>query len=101
MGRTRPAHPAPARRFRRSRQQGGVVAALPFRRKRNPLAAEDALAGWIFIAPALIVLSVFIFWPILQVFWISFHEWSVIEPEKPWRGLSNYRDIFNDSDFTI
>lgn len=77
------------------------MSALPFRRNKNPLAAEDALAGWIFIAPALIFLGVFIFWPILQVFWISLHEWSVIEPEQPWRGLSNYGDIFNDPDFEI
>jgi multiple sugar transport system permease protein len=77
------------------------VKGFPLRRSRNPLAAEDALAGWIFIAPALFMLTVFIFWPILQVFWISFHEWSVIEPERPWRGLSNYRDIFNDPDFEI
>jgi len=77
------------------------VAALPFRRNRSPLATEDALAGWIFIAPALIVLTAFIFWPIVQVFWISLHEWSVIEPAKPWRGLDNYRAIFNDPDFEI
>jgi multiple sugar transport system permease protein len=77
------------------------VATFPFRRNRNPLAAEDALAGWLFIAPALAFLSVFIFWPIIQVFWISFHEWSVIEPEKPWRGLDNYRVIFDDPDFEI
>ncbi len=73
------------------------------RRKRNrdPLAAEDARAGWLFIAPALIILTVFVFWPIAQVFWISLHEWSVIEPERPWRGLSNYRDVFNDPDFEV
>ena len=77
------------------------MAALPFRRNRGPLAAEDALAGWLFIAPALAFLSVFIFWPIAQVFWISFHEWSVIEPGRPWRGLANYRDLFRDPDFEI
>lgn len=77
------------------------MVALPFRRNRSPLATEDALAGWLFIAPALLLLTVFIFWPIVQVFWISFHEWSVIEPEKPWRGLGNYRDMFRDPDFKI
>ena len=74
---------------------------LSSRTKRNPIAAEDALAGWVFLAPALIVLSVFVFWPIAQVFWVSFHEWSVIEPDRPFRGLANYRDLFQDPDFEI
>jgi multiple sugar transport system permease protein len=79
------------------------VAAFQFwhRRRRSPLAAEDAIAGWIFIAPALLVITAFIFYPIFRVFWISFHEWSVIEPEQPWRGLANYRAVFNDPDFEI
>jgi len=77
------------------------MATLSRRKSRNPIAAEDALAGWVFIAPALIVLTVFIFWPIAQVFWVSFHQWSVIEPERPFRGLANYRELFQDPDFEI
>ena len=76
------------------------MVALPRRpRSRNPTTAEDTLAGWLFIAPAIILVAVFIFWPILQIFWLSFHEWSVITPEKPWVGLQNYRDFFHDPDF--
>ncbi len=74
---------------------------FPSRKRRNPLAAEDALAGWVFIAPALIVLTVFIFWPIAQVFWVSFHEWSLIEPDQPFRGLANYHELLQDPDFEI
>jgi multiple sugar transport system permease protein len=77
------------------------VAALPFRRNRNPIAAEDAIAGWLFVAPALLVLTLFVFWPIGRVFWISLHEWSLIEPAQPWRGLENYRAVFRDPDFEI
>ncbi len=77
------------------------MATLGRRKSRNPIAAEDALAGWVFIAPALIILSVFIFWPIAQVFWVSFHEWSLIEPERPFRGIANFRELFQDPDFEI
>lgn len=78
------------------------MASLPrFRRSRNPIAVEDAIAGWVFVAPALIVLGLFIFWPIAQAFWLSFHEWSVIRPEKPFVGLDNYRDFFENPDFEI
>ncbi len=62
---------------------------------------EDAIAGWVFIAPALIVLTVFIFYPIVQAFWLSFHEWSVISPAKPWVGLGNYLDFLHNPDFQI
>lgn len=74
---------------------------FPSRKPRNPLAAEDAVAGWVFIAPALIVLTVFVFWPILQVFRVSLYEWSLIEPRGPFRGLGNFRDLFRDPDFEI
>jgi len=80
---------------------GNTVATLPFRRNRNPLAAEDAVAGWVFLSPALVILGLFIFWPIAQVFWVSFHDWSLIEPGRPFRGLGNYRDLFSDPDFEI
>jgi len=78
------------------------MVALPGRRRsRDPLAAEDAVAGWLFILPAVAIVGTFILWPILQVFWLSFHEWSVITPERPWVGLDNYRDLFNDADFQL
>lgn len=64
------------------------------RRGKNPLAAEDNLAGWVFILPALAIFGTFIFGPILYVFWISLHEWDVVTPEKPWVGLDNFVDIF-------
>jgi multiple sugar transport system permease protein len=78
------------------------MVALPRRRRsRDPIAAEDAVAGWLFILPAVIFIGTFIVWPILQVFWLSFHEWSVITPEKPWVGLDNYTKIFGNNDFQI
>lgn len=77
------------------------MATLRRTKPRNPIAAEDAVAGWVFIAPAMVIVSVFVFWPIVQVFWVSLHEWSVIEPARPWRGLQNFRDIFKDPDFKI
>lgn len=78
-----------------------MVALSRRRRSRDPLAAEDAVAGWLFVLPALIIFGTFIFWPILQVFWLSFHEWSVITPEKPFVGLDNYRTLFTSSDFHL
>lgn len=79
------------------------MATLPLRKKRprNPMAAEDAVAGWLFVLPALIIFGTFIFWPILYIVWLSFHEWSVITPEKPFVGIDNYREIVRNKDFQI
>lgn len=71
------------------------------RRSRDPLAAEDAVAGWLFVLPALVIFGTFIFWPLLYIFWLSFREWSVITPEKPWVGLDNYRNLVRNDDFQI
>lgn len=70
-------------------------------RSRDPMAAEDAIAGWLFVLPALVIFGTFIFWPIIQVFWLSFHEWSVITPEKPFVGLDNYKTLFTSGDFQL
>lgn len=70
-------------------------------RPRDPMAAEDAIAGWLFVLPALVIFGTFIFWPIIQVFWLSFHQWSVITPEKPFVGLDNYQTLITSSDFQL
>ncbi len=57
------------------------------------------MAGYLFIAPAIILISLFVFYPIVRVVWLSFHEWSVITPEKPFVGLDNYRKLINQRDF--
>jgi multiple sugar transport system permease protein len=78
-----------------------MVALARRKRSRDPLAAEDAIAGWLFVLPALVIFGTFIFWPILYIFWLSFHEWSVITPEKPFVGLDNYAELLQNDDFHI
>jgi multiple sugar transport system permease protein len=78
-----------------------MVALARRKRSRDPLAAEDAVAGWLFVLPALVIFGTFIFWPIIQIFWLSFHEWSVITPEKPFVGLDNYAELLRNDDFHI
>ena len=36
---------------------------------------QEAMWGYIFIAPAVIGLLIFAVWPILQSFFLSLHEW--------------------------
>jgi multiple sugar transport system permease protein len=55
--------------------------------------------AYLFIAPGLIIFSVFTLAALLFGLWLTFHKWSIIEPETPFVGLDNYREMFNDEDF--
>jgi ABC-type sugar transport system permease subunit len=54
---------------------------------------RPALAGYAFIAPALIFLLIFSLAPFVFTVWVSLHEWNMLTPvsEMPFRGLENYR----------
>jgi multiple sugar transport system permease protein len=71
------------------------------RRSRNPIAAEDRVAGWVFLLPALLVFGGFLFGPVLFAFYLSFHQWDIIVPDRPFVGLDNYRTLLQDEDFYV
>lgn len=55
--------------------------------------------AYLFIAPGVIVLSTFTLAALLFAIWLTFHQWSIIEPETPFVGLDNYRQMIGDEDF--
>lgn len=55
--------------------------------------------AYVFLAPALLILSIFVVYPIGQSFWVSLHDWSIGAEEQPWVGLGNYRELFEDPRF--
>ena len=76
---------------------------------RNPVVAEDRRVGLMFILPAMAVFTVFIFGAILFVFYLSLHDYSLLQeggiwqiftdPGNTWAGLGNYSDLFRSADF--
>ena len=56
-------------------------------------------ASYLFMLPSLLVIGVFMFWPIGQIVWFSLHNWSFIATDQPWIGLDNYHQLANDSRF--
>ena len=60
---------------------------------------RDAFAAGIFLAPALIVLGVFLFYPIVYLLYLSFTTGSFTVKGIEWIGLGNYLRLFTDSDF--
>jgi multiple sugar transport system permease protein len=55
--------------------------------------------AYLFLAPGLLLFSVFTVFALGFAFYLTFHEWSIIEPDKPFIGLDNYRDMLGDEDY--
>lgn len=56
-------------------------------------------SAYLFLAPVLLSFSVFTFFAVGYAFWLSFHEWNILEPAKPYVGLENYRQLVEDDRF--
>jgi len=86
-----------------------AVAAATMGTGRNPVVAEDRRAGLMFILPAMLVFSVFIFGAVLFVLYLSLHDYKLLQeggiwqvftdPGNTWTGFGNYRALFNNGDF--
>lgn len=61
---------------------------------------SDKVAIAIFTLPALLIFTVMIFIPILQVFWHSFFEWDGLS-EGIFIGFDNYIRLFDDKAFFV
>ncbi|MFB2833613.1 carbohydrate ABC transporter permease [Floridanema evergladense] len=60
---------------------------------------DDAIAAWIFLTPALILLGVFILWPIVYLFYLSFTAGNFTTAGVRWVGARNYLRLILTSDF--
>lgn len=60
---------------------------------------EERLTGYLFIAPYLILFTVFLAVPVVFGFWISLHDWHVLGRSHPFVGVDNYRALLRDDLF--
>ncbi|MEX2318744.1 MAG: sugar ABC transporter permease [Bauldia sp.] len=56
--------------------------------------------GLLYLAPAVIFVAVFTAYPLVQMVWMSFHNWSIIEPAR-WIGTANYVRAWTDHQFWV
>ncbi|MDH2444660.1 sugar ABC transporter permease [Amnibacterium sp. CER49] len=59
---------------------------------------SEWLAGYSFAAPNLVLLGVFLFWPLLAAFVLSFQRFSGFG-DPTWLGLGNYASLLSDAAF--
>lgn len=60
---------------------------------------DENLMGWALLVPWFAWASVFLIFPFLFSLYLSFHEWSIISPEKPFVGLEHYFSLFTENLF--
>jgi len=75
------------------------VAAAPVRRAKN---RQPVIVPWLYIAPVVVILGIWIFLPLGRALWLSFYEWNLL-PTTPmkWKGLDNYIKLLSLPDMRI
>ncbi|HEX2632354.1 MAG TPA: sugar ABC transporter permease, partial [Bradyrhizobium sp.] len=59
---------------------------------------DRVLSAILLLAPACVMFFVFVIWPIVQTFRLSFYAWDGVGPKR-WIGAGNYRELLNDPVF--
>ena len=62
------------------------------RQKRS----KNKILGYAFLIPSLVIFAVFMLYPVLYTFYLSFFDWNMISPVKRFVGFQNYIKIFKD-----
>jgi multiple sugar transport system permease protein len=54
--------------------------------------------GWIylFLAPTLVLYSLYTLWPVIATFWYSLLDWNGFQRQGTFTGLGNFRELFAD-----
>ncbi|HEY4224393.1 MAG TPA: sugar ABC transporter permease [Pseudolysinimonas sp.] len=67
------------------------------RRRRNGVNRGQAVSGWLFTAPVLIILGLFLLIPVLMAAWVSVSDWtgrgSPLSPTVHFIGAQNYGQV--------
>src|SRR5512143_3107244 len=78
-------------------QPGGHVAVHHASRSRT--ASRTTWSAYLFLSPTLLIFSVFVVFPVLFSFYLSFHKWNMFSADTSYVGLENYRRIVTSAEF--
>jgi len=60
---------------------------------------QESITAWLFLTPALLLLALFVFYPITYLFYLSFTTGSFTSEGIEWSGLRNYLRLVVNPDF--
>ncbi|HXX38754.1 MAG TPA: sugar ABC transporter permease [bacterium] len=58
-----------------------------------------ALSGWLYVLPALILVAVFVYYPVVENFRLSTFQWNAFSTHPRYVGLGNYAGLMADPVF--
>src|SRR5437879_11008232 len=58
---------------------------------------REAAQGYLFLAPALLIIGAFHIWPALYAFYMSLFRWEILQ--EGFLGIGNYLRLVRDADF--
>ncbi len=61
----------------------------------------EQLAPCLFVFPALALMVVFIYWPLIYSCYLSTLDWNFVSPVRKFVGLANYTALADDKDFRL
>ncbi len=67
--------------------------------RRKPKGKSDLSSALAFLSPTLVVLSAFVFFPVVFSFYLSFHSWNMFSSTETFVGLGNYSAIVQNPEF--
>ncbi|MBP1969257.1 multiple sugar transport system permease protein [Virgibacillus natechei] len=70
-------------------------------KQRKPKIKDEKLAGILFVSPMLLGLTVFVIYPVLATFILSFSDWNFVTgiSQIEWAGFDNFRKLLGDEVF--
>ena len=71
----------------------------PVRRRSTWFRVRKNWDAYLFLAVPLLLFTIFTLFAMVFSFYLTFHQWSIIEPERPFIGLQNYEDLTRDASF--
>ncbi|MBA2247011.1 MAG: sugar ABC transporter permease [Chloroflexia bacterium] len=80
-------------------QDWGPVRPRPTGARRVLRDMRRQWTAYLFLAPVLLLFSVFTVFSVGYAFYLSFHQWNILEPAKPFVGLDNYTRLLEDGRF--
>lgn len=82
-----------------SRASAGATATAPDRPRRRKRTWRSTLFFLALIAPNLLAILVFSYWPTIYNFYLSLTSWDMVAPMPTFVGLENYTSMLTDPEF--
>jgi multiple sugar transport system permease protein/sn-glycerol 3-phosphate transport system permease protein len=59
----------------------------------------EGVTPYLLVAPLLILIGIFIYWPLIYSMYLSFFDWNFVRPDKTYIGWDNYTRLPDDPRF--